>query len=252
MMKKMKTIKIALICTDEALEVRLLNFLRGEKDIIVSGFGVIQNVAHESGRGKGQDFMNKMIELQPDIIILDATLLRAAAALYLPQLMEFTRKCASMRAIIIGDRFYEQTVIAMMKRGVRGFLLKEHLDADIIKCIHTISRGEIWLTGDLLTRVCDEFIRVCDKKYLLKAPTSNQLSKMKAISRREMQVMALLSESMTTEEIARKLLLSAKTVKTHFRNIFKKTDIHNRVEAALLYIRYKQSVKSGSGPLDII
>jgi len=36
----MKTIKIALICTDEALEVRLLNFLRGEKDIIVSGFGL--------------------------------------------------------------------------------------------------------------------------------------------------------------------------------------------------------------------
>jgi hypothetical protein len=40
MMKKMKTIKIALICSDEALEVRLLNFLCGEKDIIVSGFGV--------------------------------------------------------------------------------------------------------------------------------------------------------------------------------------------------------------------
>jgi hypothetical protein len=37
-----------------------------------------------------------------------------------------------------------------------------------------------------------------------------------------------------------------------FRNIFHKTDIHNCVEAALLYIRYKQSVKSGSGPLDII
>jgi predicted subunit of tRNA(5-methylaminomethyl-2-thiouridylate) methyltransferase len=68
MMKKMKTIKIALICTDEALEVRLLNFLRSEKDIIVSGFGVIQNVAQESDRGKGRDFMNKMIELQPGII----------------------------------------------------------------------------------------------------------------------------------------------------------------------------------------
>jgi DNA-binding CsgD family transcriptional regulator len=59
-----------------------------------------------------------------------------------------------------------------------------------------------------------------------------------------MQVMALVSETMTNEEIARKLFLSAKTVKTHLRNIFHKTKIHNRVEAALLYIRYKQSVKS--------
>jgi DNA-binding NarL/FixJ family response regulator len=157
-----------------------------------------------------------------------------------------------MRAIIIGDRFYEQTVIAMMKGGVRGFLRRDHLYTDIIKCIHTIARGEIWLTGDLIGRVCDELIRECDKKHLLKAPTGNQLAEMKTISRREMEIMTLISESMTNEEIAQKLFLSAKTVKTRFRNIFNKTDIHNCVEATLLYIRYKQSVKSGSGPLDKI
>ena len=243
-------IKLAIMCTDEESEARLLNCLRSEKDLIVHGFIVIRNTVHELD--KGLAFINKMAESPADIIIVDGKILREAAALSLPPILGFMRKCASMRAIIIGDRFYEQTVIAMMKGGVRGFLLREHLDADIIKCIHTIARGEVWLTGDLVTRVCDEFIRECDKKYLLKAPTSDQLSKMKAISRREMQVMALVSESMTNEEIARKLFLSAENVKTHFRNIFKKTDIHNRVEAALLYIRYKQSVKSGSGPLDII
>jgi DNA-binding CsgD family transcriptional regulator len=57
-----------------------------------------------------------------------------------------------------------------------------------------------------------------------------------------MEVMALISESMTNEEIAEKLFLSAKTVKTHIRNIFEKTGIHNRVEAVLLYIRYNQEV----------
>ena len=56
--------------------------------------------------------------------------------------------------------------------------------------------------------------------------------------------MALISESMTNEEIAQKLFLSAKTVKTHIRNIFEKTGIRNRVEAVLLYIRYKQEVGS--------
>ena len=45
---------------------------------------------------------------------------------------------------------------------------------------------------------------------------------MKDVSRREMEVMELISESMTNEEIAQKLFLSAKTVKTHIRNIFKK------------------------------
>jgi DNA-binding CsgD family transcriptional regulator len=67
---------------------------------------------------------------------------------------------------------------------------------------------------------------------------------MKDISKREMEVMALISESMTNEEIAEKLFLSAKTVKTHIRNIFEKTGIRNRVEAVLLYIRYKREVES--------
>ena len=63
---------------------------------------------------------------------------------------------------------------------------------------------------------------------------------MKTISRREKEILALVSESMTNEEIAQKLFLSAKTVKTHVRNIFEKTNIRNRTEAALLYTRYRQ------------
>jgi NarL family two-component system response regulator LiaR len=53
-----------------------------------------------------------------------------------------------------------------------------------------------------------------------------------------MEIMELISHSMTNEEIADKLFISSKTVKTHLRNIFAKADIRNRVEAALLYARH--------------
>ena len=236
-------IKLAIMCTDEASEERLLNCLRGEKDLIVNGFIVMRDVVHDLDKGK--DFINKMIGSPLDIIVVDGAILREAAALSLPPILEFTRKCADMRAIIIGDRFNEENVIAMMKGGARGFLLREHLDADIIKCIRVVARGELWLSTKLIGRVFDELLRrECETKHLLKSPTSNQLAQMKAISRREMEVMALISESMTNEEIAQKLFLSAKTIKTHIRNIFEKTGIRNRVEAVLLYIRYKQEVES--------
>jgi len=112
-------IKLAIMCTDEAFEARLLNFLRGEKDIIVNGFIVLQNVVHDLDKGK--DFINTMAASPPDIIVVDGALLREAAALSLPPILGFMRKCAEMRAIIIGDRFNEESVIAMMKAGVRGF-----------------------------------------------------------------------------------------------------------------------------------
>jgi DNA-binding NarL/FixJ family response regulator len=236
-------IKLAIMCTDEESETRLLNRLRGEKDLIVHGFIVIQNVVHELN--KGAAFLNKMAASPPDIIIVDGIILREAAALSLPPILEYTKKCAFTRAIIIGDRFNEENLIVMMKEGARGFLLREHVDADIIKCIRVVARGELWLSTHLIGRVFDELLRrECETKHLLKSPNSHQLAKMKAVSRREMEVMALISESMTNEEIAQKLFLSAKTVKTHIRNIFEKTGIRNRVEAVLLYIRYKQEVAS--------
>ena len=237
-------IKLAVISMDEASEERLLNCLRGEKDLIVHGFVILRNVAHDVE--KGLAFMNKTVGSPPDIIIVDEKILHEAAALSLPPMLEYTKKCTFTRAIIIGDRFHEHNLIVMMREGARGFLLREHLDADLIKCIRVVARGEIWLNTNMIGRVFDELLRLeCVKKHLVKSsPNSHQLAKMKDVSRREMEVMALISESMTNEEIAQKLFLSAKTIKTHIRNIFEKTGIRNRVEAVLLYIRYKQEVAS--------
>src|SRR5664280_1164189 len=237
-------IKLAVISTDEASEERMLNSLRGEKDFMVHGFVILRNVAHDVE--KGLAFMNKTVGSPPDIIIVDEKILHEAAALSLPPMLEYTKKCTFTRAIIIGDRFHEHNLIVMMKEGARGFLLREHLNADIIKCIRVVAGGEIWLNTHLIGRVFDElFRRDCETKHVLKSsPNSHQLAKMKTVSRREMEVMALISESMTNEEIAQKLFLSAKTVKTHIRNIFEKIGIHNRVEAVLLYIRHKQEVGS--------
>jgi len=185
--------------------------------------------------------MNKMFKAQPDVTLMDMDLLREAAARCMPMVVEYTKKFAFTRTIMIGERFHEQNVIAMMKGRVRGFLQRDQLTTDvIIKCIRVVARGEVWLSGDLISRVCEELVRECQQKPVLKSPDRNQLDKMKVISRREMEILALVSESMTNEEIAQKLFLSTKTVKTHIRNIFEKTDIRNRVEAALLYTRYKQ------------
>jgi len=225
-------------CNDESM-ARMLNRLSGEKEIVVKGSIVIHSIAREAARG--MSFMSKMVSWQPDVAVIDVSILREAAAMNIKQVVEFSKKFPETRTIILGDRFHEQNVIAMMRGGARGFLLREHIVDDIVKCIHVIARGEIWLRGDLVGRVCDELVRDCEPKQAIKSPSTNQLSKMKSISRRELEILELVSESMTNEEIAQKLFLSAKTVKTHIRNIFEKTGIRNRVEAALLYTRYKHA-----------
>jgi len=232
-------IKLATMCTNEASEATLLSCLRGVEDFIVSGSVVIRSIVNESD--KGMAFLEKMVRVQPDITFMDMDLVRETAARCMPMVVEYTKKLAFTRSIMIGERFHEQSVITMMKSGVRGFLQRDQLGSDVIvKCIRIVARGEIWLSGDLISRVCYELIRESQEKQAVKPPDRNQLDKMRTVSRREMEILALVSESMTNEEIAQKLFLSTKTVKTHIRNIFEKTDIRNRVEAALLYTRYQQ------------
>jgi DNA-binding NarL/FixJ family response regulator len=144
-----------------------------------------------------------------------------------------------MKTIIFGIRFNEENVMAMMQGGVRGFFRTELGDEQLIKCIRVVARGEIWLDAALITRVFDEFIvELTKKRDRFESLTHLSMAKLEMLSPREMEIMALISHSMTNEEIADKLFISSKTVKTHLRNIFAKADIRNRVEAALIYTRH--------------
>jgi DNA-binding NarL/FixJ family response regulator len=180
-----------------------------------------------------------MIEQRPDILLLDQVILLEVASLNLGKIFDYRDKLPNMKTIIVDERYNEENVMAMMMVGARGFFQTALGDKQLIKCIRVVAQGEIWLDAKLITRVFDEFIEEFVKKRdLLKSLTHLNLAKLETLSPREMEIMALISESMTNEEIADKLFLSAKTVKTHLRNIFAKAEIRNRVEAALLYTRH--------------
>jgi DNA-binding NarL/FixJ family response regulator len=230
-------IKLSVMTSDEKYLQQLTNGLRGEKDISLLSTIIVKK--NEKNGQLALAFIKQMIEQQPDIFLLEQALLRDVAALNLEIILDYKNKLPDMKIVIIGIRFNEENVMAMMQGGVRGFLRLSLSDEQLIKCIRVVDRGEIWLEAKLITPVFDEFIKeFMKKKNLIEPLTDLSLDKLKMLSPREMEVMELISHSMTNEEIAEKLFLSPKTVKTHLRNIFEKAEIRNRVEAALLYTRY--------------
>jgi len=230
-------IKLAVMTSNEEYLKQLANRLHGEKDISLLSTIIIKNPESEGKQALA--FMKQMIEQRPDIFLLEQAILRDVAALNLGIMLDYKNKLPDMKIIIVGIRFNEENVMAMMQGGVRGFLRFALSDEQFIKCIRVVARGEIWLEAKLITPVFDEFIKEFMKKRDLIEPLTDLSSdKLKMLSPREMEVMELISHSMTNEEIADKLFLSPKTVKTHIRNIFEKAKIRNRVEAALLYTRH--------------
>jgi len=230
-------IKLAVVTHDEKYLQQLTNRLRREKDINLLSTIIIKDLESEAKQVIA--FMKQMIEQRPDIFLLEQAILRDVAALDLERFLDYKDKMSTMKTIIFGIRFNEENVMAMMQGGVRGFFRTELGDEQLIKCIRVVARGEIWLDAALITRVFDEFIEELTKKRdLFESLTHLSMAKLEMLSPREMEIMALISHSMTNEEIADKLFISSKTVKTHLRNIFAKADIRNRVEAALVYTRH--------------
>ena len=233
----MKMIKLAVITRDEKYLQQLTNRLHREKDISILSTTIIKNL--ESEVEQTLAFMKRMIERRPDILLLTQAILRDVAALDLERILGYKDKLPTMKTIIVGERYNEENIMAMMQGSARGFFRTTLGHEQLIKCIRVVARGEIWLDAELITRVFDVFIKeFMNKKDSLKSLTNLSSAKLDILSPREMEVMALISKSMTNEEIADKLFLSSKTVKTHVRNIFAKSEIRNRVEAALLYTRH--------------
>jgi DNA-binding NarL/FixJ family response regulator len=232
-------IKLAVVTRDEKYLQQLTNCLHREKDISLLGTIIIKNFKSEVKQAIA--FVKQMIEKQPDILLLDQAILRDAAAMNMQQVLKYGDNLINTRVIIVGQRYNEESVMAMIEAGARGFFRTALGDELLIKCIRVVARGEIWLEADMITWVFEELRKeFMEKRNRLKSLAHLSAAKLRILSPREMEVLALISESMTNEEIAQKLFLSVKTVKTHMRNIFAKANIRNRVEAALMYSRHVQ------------
>ena len=230
-------IKLAVVTHDEKFLQQLINYLRKEKDISILSTIIIKDPKSEAEQVLA--FMKQMIDQKPDIFLFEQAILRDLAALDLGRILDYKDKIPTMKTIIIGIRFNEENVMAMMLGGARGFFRFGLGNEKLIKCIRLVAQGEIWLEAEMTTLVFGEvFKRFRQRRDVIQSLTDLDSTKLNALSPREMEILELISHSMTNEEIADRLFISAKTVKTHLRNIFLKAEIKNRVEAALLYTRH--------------
>jgi DNA-binding NarL/FixJ family response regulator len=230
-------IKLAIVTRSEEHLQEITNRLHGVKDINLVSAIIIKNPKIKDDQNVASE--KQMIEYQPDICLMEQSVLRDSAAIDLKKMLDYRNIFPKMKTIIIGIRFNEENVMAMIQGGIRGFFRFTQSDDQLIKCIRMVAKGNICLEAELITPVIDEFVKEFMKRRDLLQPLTNLSSeKLKILSPREMDILELISHSMTNEEIAEKLFISPKTVKTHVRNIFQKAAIRNRVEAALLYAHH--------------
>jgi DNA-binding NarL/FixJ family response regulator len=133
--------------------------------------------------------------------------------------------CAT-RILVLTTFDVDAYVFAALRAGASGFLLKDAPAEDLIDAIRVLARGEALIAPAVTRRVIEEFAR-------LPAPDPSLPGVLEQLTAREAEVLRLLARGLSNAEIARELVVSDATVKTHVARVLMKLDLRDRVQAVV-------------------
>ena len=170
----------------------------------------------------GREAIRHAEEFAPDVVVMDIgmpTLNGMEAA------RELARCCPKVKPILLTQHDEPQYVSAALKAGVKGYVLKSQIGAELIHAIQQVLRGQVYLSPGISGAVM--------AAYHSKSQPADPLTS------RERQVLQLIAEGKSTKDVAALLGVSVKTAESHRSRLMQKLDIH---ETASL-VRY--AVKHG-------
>ncbi len=162
--------------------------------------------------------------LQPDILLLDIRMPGLGGIEALPQIRE---KSPGTKVLILSGFSEDELMIQALQLGAKGYLSKLLMHRDLIKAIRTTYAGEVWAERKVLSEVLESLRQKMQEKNL---PLSDM---QEALTDREHEIVKWVIQGMTNKEIATRLGISDKTVKTHLSNIFNKLKISRRLQLVL-------------------
>lgn len=181
--------------------------------------GSLPNYEVTGEAANGADAMLLAREQQPDIVLMD---------LQMPQMngIEATRQIVQTSphiGVVVVTMFEDDdSVFAALRAGARGYVLKGADQAEIVRVLEAVMRGEALFGPSLAARLMSYFA----------APRSQaQAGLFPELTEREREVLHLIARGRSNADIAAELVLSLKTVRNHASNIFSKLQVVDRAEA---------------------
>ncbi|MBO0356906.1 response regulator transcription factor [Hymenobacter sp. BT186] len=180
--------------------------------------------------GNGQELLELLVDTPTDVVLMDINMPVMDGFATIEHLRE---QYPDVRVLVLSMLNHENYVHRMLEAGATGYVLKNADITEITHAIRTVAAGRPFLCTEIGLDMLYKIVRTTA------LPTDATRPKTGELSKRELEVLRLISEGMTNAEIADKLFTSKRTIETHRQNIIEKTQAKNT--AALI----KYAVSNG-------
>jgi DNA-binding NarL/FixJ family response regulator len=159
---------------------------------------------------------------RPDLALMDIAMSELNG---LEATTRISREHPQTKVIILSMHANEEYVLQSLKAGASGYLLKDAYTNELEMAINAVSRGETYLSPPVSKHVIAGYMRrVGDSKSLEDLAPLGMLER---LTPRQREILQLIAEGHTTQEIAAKLNISVKTAETHRTQLMDRLDIHD-------------------------
>lgn len=200
----MSEIKLIIADDHELFRKGLAELLRKHDDI-----KIVKSVAD------GSEFMDVInnSDIEADIVLLDITMPKMNGFQVLKQLKSAS---SSIKPIVISMHNDGNYIAKCAKSGAYGYLLKNTDEDELTLAIRMVYKGKKYFSAEISEKMIN---------FMSAQSVSEDI-----LSNKETEVLGLISEGLTTKEIAAKLFVSTRTIETHRANILKKLEVKNTAE----------------------
>jgi len=176
------------------------------------------------GASRGEEALRLAVDLQPDVVLLDIAMPDMDGV----EICQRLKRSLPDTAVLMLSAFEnEEAVTAALTAGASGYVVKTIDHQRLVEGIRAIARGEMLLSPTVAAKVVQQLARTRQEK-------EREADALQALTPREREVFRLVAQGCTNAEIAERLVLSEKTVKTHVRNISNKLNLSGKGEMRVL------------------
>ncbi|MGH3480818.1 MAG: response regulator [Pseudonocardiaceae bacterium] len=177
----------------------------------------------------GQEALTQIRAQRPDVVLMDVRMPGTDGVEATRAVIDESLTAPNGQAIgvIILTTFHiDEAVYAALRAGASGFLLKDAAPTEIVAAIRAVAAGEAWLDPAVTRRLIDEFAARPEQH----TPTPAEMAQ---LTPREREVLILLAQGMSNADVARKLVISEATAKTHLAHVMTKLGVREKAQAVI-------------------